>query len=140
LTAVHVVVRVGGESYALPVENVLEVAPLGRIAAVPGSPASVLGVRNLRGQILPVFDLASVLGLHAGEARARVLVAECDNRRAGFAVDEVHDVEALPAAEEETRSRLLAGAALTDGELVGIVDVPALFASLVPEAAKDEAK
>ena len=62
MSGVHVRLRVGGESYAFGVEHVLEVAELGEIAPVPGAPAGVLGVRNLRGQVLPVFELASVFG------------------------------------------------------------------------------
>ena len=54
MSGVHVRVRVAGEHYALPVEDVLEVAELRAITPVPGAPPAVLGVRNLRGQVLPV--------------------------------------------------------------------------------------
>jgi chemotaxis signal transduction protein len=130
---VHVRLRVGGESYAVAVEHVLEVAELGEIAPVPGSQGEVLGVRNLRGEVLPVFDLASVFGI-AGEAVAhRLLVVEYEGRRAGFAIDEVVDVGELPAPEEETESKFLRGASLDEGELIGVVDIARLFASLAQE-------
>src|SRR5687767_11818247 len=58
MSEVVVRVRVGTEDYALPVENVLEVAELGALTPVPGSARTVLGVRNLRGQVIPVIDLA----------------------------------------------------------------------------------
>ena len=57
MMGVHLRLRVGGERYALPIENVLEVTPLGELSGVPGAGGAVLGVRNLRGQVLPVFDL-----------------------------------------------------------------------------------
>ena len=133
MTGVHVVLRVGAESYALPVDTVIEVAELGEIAPVPGAPPSVLGVRNLRGQILPVFSLAAVLGIPVDRAPRRLLVAEEGGRRAGFAIDEVRDVETLPEPAEATESAFLAGATLTDHGLVGVVDVPALFAALERE-------
>jgi chemotaxis signal transduction protein len=130
---VHVRLRVGGESYAVAVEHVLEVAELGEIAPVPGSQGEVLGVRNLRGEVLPVFDLASVFGI-AGEAVAhRLLVVEYEGRRAGFAIDEVVDVGELPAPAEETESKFLRGASLDEGELIGVVDIARLFASLAQE-------
>jgi chemotaxis signal transduction protein len=130
---VHVRLRVGGESYAVAVEHVLEVAELGEIAPVPGSQGEVLGVRNLRGEVLPVFDLASVFGI-AGEAVAhRLLIVEYEGRRAGFAIDEVVDVGELPAPEEETESKFLRGASLDEGELIGVVDIARLFASLAQE-------
>jgi purine-binding chemotaxis protein CheW len=123
---VHVRVHLGRERYAVPIGNVREVADVGEVAPVPGAPAGVLGVRNLRGQVLPVIDLAAVLGV-AAEGPRRLLVAEDGDRRAGLAVDLVTDVETLPTAEEEASAPHLSGAALIDGELVGVVDVAALF-------------
>lgn len=128
--SVHVRLRVAGEAYALAVENVLEVAELGDLAPVPGAHSSVLGVRNLHGEVLPVFDLASVFGIARAEPAARLLVAEHDGRRAGFAIDEVTDVGELNDPVEETESAFLHGATLDDGELVGIVDVSRVFDAL----------
>jgi purine-binding chemotaxis protein CheW len=130
VSEVHVRLRVGGESYAVAVEHVLEVAELGEIAPVPGSQGEVLGVRNLRGEVLPVFDLASVFGIGGGAIGRRLLIVEHEGRRAGFAIDEVVDVGELPAPAEETESTFLHGASLDEGELVGVVDVARLFASL----------
>lgn len=129
---VHVRVRVGAELYALPVDHVLEVAEMGAIATVPGARREALGVRNLRGQILPVFDLAALFGVAGGSA-TRLLVAESGGRRAGFAIDEVSDVGELPEPAEETESEFLLGAALVGADLVGVVDVPRLFAALEKE-------
>jgi chemotaxis signal transduction protein len=122
--------RVGGESYAVAVEHVIEVAELGTLSPVPGAHGSVLGVRNLRGEVLPVFDLASVLGVTGDNLPQCLLVTEQGGLRAGFAIDEVTDVGALPPVTEETQSELLAGAALDDTGLVGIVDIERLFAAL----------
>jgi purine-binding chemotaxis protein CheW len=126
----HVRLRVGSELYALPIENVLEVAELGELSAVPGAEAVVLGVRNLHGQVLPVFDLSQVL-VSAGEATARrIVVTEHAGRLAGLAVDEVTDVSPLSAAIEETDAEYLSGALLEDGRLLGVIDVDRLFGGL----------
>ena len=109
-------------------------AELGDLTPVPGSPPEVLGVRNLRGQVIPVIDLATVLGL-AGEEPERIVVAELGERRAGLAVDEVVDVGELPEASEQVESPYLPGAALVDGTLVGVLDVDAILSSVAsPEA------
>jgi purine-binding chemotaxis protein CheW len=128
--SVHVRLRVAGEAYALAVENVLEVAELGDLAPVPGAQRSVLGVRNLHGEVLPVFDLATVFGIPRAEPAARLLVAEHDGKRAGFAIDEVTDVSELTDPGEETGSPFLHGATLDDGVLVGVVDVGRVFEAL----------
>ena len=74
-----------------------------------------------------MFDLAAVLGLPRGASPQRMLVAERRGLRAGFAVDEVTDVDGLPEAEQETGSDLLSSAVLVDGALVGVIDVDRLF-------------
>jgi purine-binding chemotaxis protein CheW len=128
--SVHVRFRVGAESYAVPVENVLEVADLGELAPVPGAPSSILGVRNMRGQVLPVIDLATVFGVARNDGSGRLVIAEDGGRRAGLAIDEVTDVGDLPGAVQEADSQFLAGTALADGELVGVIDVGSVFAAV----------
>ena len=122
MSQLHVRVRVSDEQYALPVADVLEVAELGDLTPVPGAGPAVLGVRNLRGQVLPVLDLATVFGLPGG-APGRIVIAQRGELRAGLAVDYVAGVEQIPEAEEEVDSRHLTGAALAGDALVGIVDV-----------------
>ena len=90
--SVYVRLRVASEAYAIPVEHVTQVAPIGEVTAVPGSSATMLGVRNLRGQILPVIDLALLLGIPRTAPPAHLLVAEAGGRQAGFAIDEVSEV------------------------------------------------
>ena len=117
-------VRVASESYALPVDQVLEVAERGEVTPLPGASAAVIGVRNLRGQVVPVVDLAAVLGVASGaSSRARIVVAQQNGRKAGLAVDEVAGVENLPEGSEEVEGRHLVRAVLADGALVGVVDV-----------------
>jgi chemotaxis signal transduction protein len=134
MSGIHVRVRVGAEHYALAVEQVLEVAEAGRLTPVPGAPSQILGVHNLRGQVIPVIALAGLLGLPQ-EQPARILVAELGERRAGLAVDAVLDVVELPPASEQSESPYLSGTALVDGTLVGILDVETVLTPLsAPEA------
>jgi len=126
----YVRLSVGAEAYAMPVENVLEVAELGQVTAVPGARPELLGIRNLRGRILPVADLARVLGIVRSAPLRRLVVAEDAGRRAGFAVDEVPGIGELPDPDQDTGSELLAGAALSGGDLIGVIDVTRVFDSL----------
>jgi purine-binding chemotaxis protein CheW len=130
MSAVHVTVRVGSELYALPVETVLEVADVGRLTFVPGARPGTLGLQNLRGSALPIFDLAAVLGVSGDERRSRLVVTESRGRKAGLAVDEVRDVGSLPDAGDETDSPLLTRAALADTGLIGVLDLDALLDTL----------
>jgi purine-binding chemotaxis protein CheW len=119
-------VLVADEHYALPVADVLEVAELGDVTPVPGAGAAVLGVRNLRGQVLPVVDLATVFELPPAHPE-RIVIAERGGLRAGLAVDAIDGVEELPEASEEVDSRYLTGAALADGALVGVIDIESVL-------------
>ncbi len=127
MSALHVRVGVAGEDYALPVADVLEVADLGEISPVPGAGPSLIGVRNLRGQVLPVIDLASVFGLAGQRTPERIVVAEADGRKAGLAVDSVIGVDVVPDPSEPAESPHLKGAALTNGALVGVVEVASVL-------------
>ena len=126
----YVRLRVASEANAAPVTQVLEIADLGTVAAVPGAPAEILGIRNLRGRLLPVVDLAALLGIPRDSPPAHLLITVTDGHQAGLAIDEVTAVGEMPEPAEETESRLLRGATLTDGELIGVIDVPQVFAAL----------
>lgn len=125
MSAVYLLARVGDERYAFPVHRVREVGRAFEVTPVPGAPPAVRGVHNLRGEVVPVLALATLLGLPGGEADCIVL-AEEGGRRAGLTVDELLDVRELPDGSKGAEAPL-AGSALVDGDLVGIVDVRAIL-------------
>jgi chemotaxis signal transduction protein len=133
VSAVHVHLRVGAERYALPVADVRAIVDMEGLAPVLGMPPSVLGLRALDGALLPVFDLARLLGV-AGGAPTRIVVVETAGT-VGLAVDEVLDVAELPELDGERASERLHGTALLDGVLVGAIDLPAVLAGLEAELA-----
>ncbi len=77
----------GRDWYALQLEAVREVVPAPRLTRVPRVPPAVLGVFNLRGEVVPVLDTAALLGLPALERIAFAVIAECDAGLAGLATD-----------------------------------------------------
>jgi chemotaxis signal transduction protein len=94
----------------------------------------VIGVRNLRAQVLPVFDLAAVLGAPSGTS-AVLVIAEAGGDRVALGVDAVLDVAELEAASEASDLPLLTGTVLDADALVGIIDPDRLFAALAQKAA-----
>lgn len=113
-----VVFRLGKEEFGVPIDSVQEIVRVPDVLThVPKAPASVEGVINLRGAVLPVIDLRRRLGLEQLERsdRQRIMVFLIQGVRTGFIVDSVAEVlkvhksniEAAPRLSDE-QSKLLA--------------------------------
>ena len=100
------VFSVSGERYAAPVERVVRLDRLGAVTPTPNTPAWVLGVTNVRGEIVPVLDLRRLLGLpaapSAGARRLVQLKGPAPGLAAGVVVDGLHGIRSLE--EEEPAS------------------------------------
>lgn len=82
---------------------VREVVPLEHLARLPGAPAAILGIINVRGAIVTVVNAGAVL--HPGDAARHltmVLVVDAGVRGVGLAVERVADVRALRVEEGYT--------------------------------------
>ena len=131
----YVRMALGGEVYALPVDTVLEVADLPDVTPVPGAPRPVMGVCNLRGNVLPVVDAALLFGTaEARHASQRLVVTELAGRRVGLAVGAVTEVGPLPGTREPTDGEHLSGAVIVEGALVGLLELDSLLAAVEPGA------
>ncbi|MFZ2987831.1 chemotaxis protein CheW [Ideonella sp.] len=75
---------VGAEVLAVPIDAVHEILEVGRLTALPRTPAFVRGVMNLRGAVVPVIDLAALLGLDTAsqDRRTCIVVVEVSASRA----------------------------------------------------------
>jgi purine-binding chemotaxis protein CheW len=114
----YVVFRLGGEGYALEVMRVQEVLDMQSLTEVPGGPKALLGVINLRGHVVPVYDLRLPFGLSrdAKETRAPcVLIVESsvnnDVQVTGLLVERVSDVLEFSPEEVQAAPQLGLGKA-----------------------------
>lgn len=87
-------VSIGEHLYAIDIMQVREIRGWTASTPLPHAPPHVLGMINLRGQILPVIDLGSLLGV--GEttvaASSVVMVAQIGEHVVGLLVDAVCDI------------------------------------------------
>lgn len=88
-----VVFALGDESFGIDIESVREIIRWQPVTHVPDTPASVLGVLNLRGRVIPIVDLRNRLGLTSIEATdaTRILVVDIGTD-VGALVDSVEEV------------------------------------------------
>ncbi len=92
---------VAGHRFCLRLGDVERLLPLMRIQPVPQGPDYLLGLMNLRGEAVPVLDLARRLGLDTAARYTLdtpVVLATVGELRAGLLVDEVQGVRAVPRA------------------------------------------
>ncbi len=96
--------RLDGETYGVNVMQVREVLRYTEIAPVPGAPAYVLGIINLRGNVVTVIDSRHRFGLVPGEVtdNTRIVVIEAEKHVVGILVDSVAEVVYLRLSEIET--------------------------------------
>ena len=88
-----VVFTLGGDQYALPIQNVQEIIRYTQPRAVASSDYWVRGVLNLRGRILPVYDLAARLGVSTEiSEQSKIVIVEAGAATTGVIVDEVDEV------------------------------------------------
>ena len=135
-----VVFQVGGTSFAVPMEFVLETDRMPPATLVPGLPASVCGVVNLRGEILPIVDLNYLLGFGITELTSEMrllvvkagpdgqvgLVVERLNGLATLVVDEFLEV---PSMLEDKARALLSGMGEHRGQLLSVLNLERVLAA-----------
>ena len=98
LTHQLVVFALGREEYALPIRQVQEIIRYAEPRPVASAAPWIRGVISLRGKIVPVYDLALRLGLHAEpRSDAKIVIVETDAGTSGVVVDEVEEVLTVDA-------------------------------------------
>ena len=139
----HIVFSLLGTSYAIPIGQVTDLEKLPALTAVPHVPDFVLGVANLRGDIIAVLDLRTFLGFEQSERldQGRVLIVQVgeDQTTSGLMVDEVQGIRSIPGGDigapaaplEDKVSGLLRGVYQDEEKdrLVNVMDLEKLFQS-----------
>ena len=102
-TEQFVVFRLAAEWYGVPILRVREVVCLDTITPLPGASAAIIGIANLRGNIVSVTDLRQVFGLESRPraARNRLVVIDLEAAPTALLVDEVGGVVAVPRSHLE---------------------------------------
>lgn len=129
--------RLEGETYGINVMQVQEVLRYTEIAPVPGAPAYVLGIINLRGNVVTVIDTRNRFGLPPAEVtdNTRIVIIEADKHVVGILVDAVAEVvylrqseiETAPNVGNEESAKFIQGVCHKNNELLILVDLDKLL-------------
>ncbi len=125
------------ETYGIDVMQIREVLRSAVISPVPGAPAFVLGIINLRGNVVAIIDTRSRFNLPPREMddSSRILILEAGDYVVGFLVDSVSEVaelrseniEATPDTGSGEVSRFINGLYNRDEGLLILVDANRLL-------------
>lgn len=121
------------EEYGVEIASVQEIIRASDITPVPGAPAHVKGVINLRGKIIPVVDLRKRFGLPIIDTceTQRIIVVELGVKRLGMLVDSVSQVikissaiiDTLPEEATTVNENYIKGVGKLDNRLIIILDL-----------------
>jgi purine-binding chemotaxis protein CheW len=127
------------EKYGIKVMQVQEVLRMTEIAPVPGAPHYVLGIINLRGNVVTVIDTRKRFGLPEKEPNdsTRIVIIEAGNQVIGILVDSVAEVverrasqvESTPNVGSDESSKFIQGVSSVGDELLILVDVDKLLST-----------
>jgi len=128
---------VNDAAFGIDARLVLEVVKVGDVTPVHGAPSGVCGIRNLRGRIVTVVDMAAHLGLGrvAVGPKTRLLIIDHQGEPYGFLVDTVTDafdltldrIIAPPAGMNPALRNRLTGVWRKDECLTAILNADTLF-------------
>ena len=134
--AQYLTFTLGGEEYAVDILRVQEIKGYSSVTSIPNAPAWVKGVMNLRGTVVPVFDMRLKFGMEprAYDRFTVIVVVNVGVRVVGLIVDSVSDVLDIPASAIEPTpdlgagvdTRVLQGIARTNERLVTLLDIDAV--------------
>jgi purine-binding chemotaxis protein CheW len=129
--------RLGDEIYGIDVLQVQEVLRITEISPVPGAPHYVLGIINLRGNVVTVIDARNRFGLPPKETddASRIIVVDAFDKVVGLLVDNVSEVAYVPNSQIEVGpnvgaddgNKFVSGVSNRDGDLLIMVDLAKLI-------------
>lgn len=125
--------KLENEIYGVNVMQVQEVLRYSEIAPVPGAPNYVIGIINLRGNVVTVIDTRIRFGLMPSEVseNSRIVIIEAEKQVIGILVDGVAEVVYLRSSEidiapnvgTDESAKFIQGVSNREGELLILVDL-----------------
>jgi len=123
--------NVSGQKYCVEITQIREIRRWSPVTVLPHAPAEVLGVMNLRGAVIPIFDLSCYFGLGQTQANERNVVIICavKNRSVGILVESVSEIVSIDPSEIQETPNVNSTA--TKSVIQGVLSVEGEMARLI---------
>ena len=126
----------GGQSFSIDITDVREIRRWSPVTPLPHAPAEVLGVMNLRGSVIPIYDLAARFGLPPTTESTRnvIVVAMHDSQVLGLLVEAVseilsvarHQIQATPDVRSDSARQSVTGVITVGEGMTRVIDLGAV--------------
>ncbi|WP_341703829.1 chemotaxis protein CheW [Ferrovibrio sp.] len=136
---------VGNEEYGVDIMAVREIRAWSETTPLPNTPEVVRGVINMRGAIVPIFDLRARFGMPRTEPTKYnvVIIVSVASRIVGILVDAVSDIitinedeiRPMPSMEQVSGIGFMEGLITVGERMVGLIGLERMFAGRMLEAA-----
>lgn len=141
---------VGDEEFGVELTSVMEIKAWIAPTRLPNAPEFLLGVVNLRGIILPVFDMKSRFGIGCTDTSANnkvIVFIKFESRTIGMVVDAVSDIVSVndqevrtaPKMQHDIKDEFISGLVGVKEKMIIVLDIPKLFADIDFNLPKNEA-
>ncbi len=127
----------GAEEYGIDIMSVREIKAWSDVTRLPNAPKFMLGVMNLRGTIIPIFDLRARFSGEFTQTHPKnvIIVVALEKRLIGILVDTVSDIvdttqgeiKPPPSADLDIDERYVHGLISLDDRMIVLLDIEHLF-------------
>lgn len=132
-TEIYAIVLIGGIQYAIDIKYIAEFSHLNQCVPLPCCPPYILGVVNLRGEIIAVVDMCPLLKIQNIVDRQEMVILQSESKKIALAVQKVLDfryfdrrsiLEIQDAEEQHAQCKSLLK---VDGGVAGVLDIEAIL-------------
>ncbi|MCJ8333617.1 MAG: chemotaxis protein CheW [Epibacterium sp.] len=130
---------VAGQAFCLKITQIREIRRWSPVTILPHAPADVLGVMNLRGAVIPIYDLSARFGLQQTEASERnvVIVVAVHGKPVGLLAESVseiisinpEEIQETPQVDSRCTMEYIQGIISHDDTMVRIINLDAVISA-----------
>lgn len=129
----QVIFKLGSEQYGMDISLVSGIENYTRVVPIPNAPAHIIGILNLRGDVIPIYSLRRKFKMEevSGTAATQLLVTNCRGVLVGYKVDSVSEIleideeliRPVPPIVKSPETDYAKGVAETKGQLIVLLDI-----------------
>ncbi|MDE7327204.1 MAG: chemotaxis protein CheW [Lachnospiraceae bacterium] len=146
----QVIFKLGSEQYGMDISLVSGIENYTRVVPIPNAPAHIIGILNLRGNVIPIYSLRRKFNMEEimGTAATQLLVTNCRGILVGYKVDSVSEIieidesliRPMPPIVKTMETSYAKGVTEKKGQLIVLLDIENILNEQEREAVREFAE